>query len=567
MEAAGGIHVGSALETPRWAVRIRGEDGEIAGAGVLLSSDRVLTCAHVVPCGAQVTAEFVGARGPTVPSVTAWVDAATYVPETQDDDGDPIGDVALLRLEHSRPADEPVKLHRLSAPNRSVRMYGFPRDHNGGIFFRATIVGGCGRDGQVQLSPVTPGELASPGCSGAGVVDDLTGKVIGMVLSGLRDRHGNLFSFMSPAETVIRHVPEVARWTEGKAAVDGGLVSHDDGTAQDLLDESFAQRLARWLRGDGQQVKISLVPADDRTRVATLRRAITLADRELRTQASTGNASLGPPGTVPSAGSHDLAVDATGRTAAGIAERVAERMGLWQHPSRPVTERIRAAETTLTLVVVDVDQAVDPFALLELLTVLREQGSRLLLTFRTTGTPYHRARHELVAKPAQERRARIVERLEESTGPLAAALRERTAAVLDEEARHTGSALIRAHAALARLSAAQDIADRSDQGPDLTEHEKLADRVRARLTRTVGRLDTLLRRRDELRGRLQSYHMLYRHSTKGEEDLETDALYLRAHELLHARPCDVRAAEEAVGAYIDRVEQRDRASRGGAWPL
>ncbi len=561
------------MGTPCWAVRIRRADGEIAGAGILLSPDRVLTCAHVVDRGARVTAEFVGAPGLAVPSVAARVAGDAYVPDTRDADGDPCGDVALLRLEHPRPVGETVPLHRLSAPNRAVQMYGFPYDHNGGIWFRATIVGGCGRDGQVQLSPTSPGELATPGCSGAGVVDTLTGKVIGMVLSGLRDRHGNLFSFMTPAETIVRHLGEVARWTRGRTAVDHGLRSTGDDAAEALLDEPFAQRLADWLQDDGQQVKISLVPTGDAVRAATLRRAITLADRELRTPASVDRASLDPPGTVPSAGGHDLAVDATGLTSAEIAERIAERMGLWQHPADPVAERIRAADITLTLVVVGVDEATDPPALLDLLETLRAKGNRLLLVFRTADASYHRARHQLVAEPERERRARLVERLEKITGPLATALYRRMAAVRAEGLRPADADLMRAHAALADLNRAEGAA--ADGGPspgpspDLARYEQLVERVTGRMTRAVGTLDRLRDRRDELEGRLRSYHLLHQNSLRGkEEDLTLDALHLHAYDLLQARPCDVRAAEAAVHAYTLRVDGRDpeRQGQGGASP-
>lgn len=533
-------------------MRIRGADGEIAGAGILLSPDRVLTCAHVVDrAAAQVTAEFVGAADHSVPAVPARVDA--YVPQTLDADGDPSGDVALLRLEHPRPAEEAVRLHRLSAPGREVRMYGFPYDHNGGIWFRATAVGARGRDGQVQLVPRSPGELASPGCSGAGVADSDTGEVIGMVLSSIRDRHGNLFSFMSPAETIVRHLSEVNRWTVGPTAVDAALRSTADDSSGALLDEPFAQRLTAWLRGhDGRPVKISVVRHDDAARDATLRRTITLADRELRTPGPVDRASLDPPDTVPSAGGHDLAVNAARKTAAEIAERIAARMGLWHHPEQSALDRIRAAKVTVTLVVVGVDEASDPPALLDLLDVVRAGGSRLLLVFRTTGACHDDARHRLVIRPALERRARLVERLREITGPLARALYERRATVVPYGIRPLDADLVAAHAALADLTHS-----RSDpgHGPDLGRYERLADRAADRITGAIARLDQLRERREELRGRLRSYHVLHQHATQGEEDPAVDALYLRAHELLQRRPCDVPAAEEAVRANTRRVEQ------------
>ncbi|MFD8427686.1 trypsin-like peptidase domain-containing protein [Streptomyces coelicoflavus] len=477
MAAGGGDPAASPMKTPSWAVRIRGADGEIAGAGILLTPDQVLTCAHVVDRAAdRLTAEFVGAADHSVPAVRARVDGTAYVPETRDADGDPSGDVALLRLERPRPAEETVRLHRLSAPGREVRMYGFPYAHNGGIWFRSTVVGGCGRDGQVQLSPVNPGELASPGCSGAGVADSRTGEVIGMVLSGQLDQHGNRFSFMSPAETIARHLPRLKPRIVGPTAVDERLLPTADGAAQDLLDEPFAQRLAAWLRDDGSQVKISVVERGDAARAATLRRAITLADRELRTAVSIDRASLDPPGTVPSAGGHDLAVDASGLTAAEIAERIAERIGLWQHPEHPPLDRIRASKTSLNLVVVGVDEAADPPDLLDLLDVLRAGGSRLLLVFRTAGDCHRRARERLLARPARERRARLVERLRDITGPLAEDLHERLAAVVPSGVRPLDSELVAAHAALAALLRADGDDRERDDDRDGDRHR---DRDRA----------------------------------------------------------------------------------------
>ncbi|WP_261400824.1 S1 family peptidase [Streptomyces salinarius] len=618
MAAGGGDPAASPMKTPSWAVRIRGADGEIAGAGILLTPHQVLTCAHVVDrAEARLTAEFVGAADHSVPAVPARVDGTAYVPETRDADGDPSGDVALLRLERPRPVEETVRLHRLSAPGREVRMYGFPYAHNGGIWFRSTVVGGCGRDGQVQLSPVSPGELASPGCSGAGVADSRTGEVIGMVLSGQLDQHGNRFSFMSPAETIARHLPGLKPHIVGPTAVDERLLPTDDGPSPDLLDEPFAQRLAAWLRDDGSQVKISVVGPGDAARAATLRRAITLADRELRTAVSVDRASLDPPGTVPSAGGHDLAVDASGVTAAEIAERIAERMGLWQHPEDPPLDRIRASRATLNLVVVGVDEAIDPLPLLDLLEVLRAGGSRLLLVFRTAGDCHRLARDRLLTRPARERRARLVERLRDLTGPLAEDLHERLASVVPHGLRPLDSDLVAAHAALADLLRADDDGERdraggpdldpdmdrdpdrvrhpepgrdrdldrdldperdrdldrdrrADRGhdqepgraparaagpvPDLGRYERLADRVAGRLAAGVAELDRLRDRRDELAGRLRGYHVLHQHSLQGEEDPAVDDLYLRAHALLRARPCDVRAAEAAVDAYTRRVD-------------
>src|ERR1700754_1593401 len=137
MEADGGIGTGSSLATPPWAVRIRRANGTVAGSGILLSPDRVLTCAHVVGRHEEVVAEFVGAAGLRVPEVAARVADDAYRPEERDAYGDPVGDVALLELDSPRPAAEATSLHRVSAPGREVRMYGFPAAFNGGLWLPA----------------------------------------------------------------------------------------------------------------------------------------------------------------------------------------------------------------------------------------------------------------------------------------------------------------------------------------------------------------------------------------------------------------------------------------------
>lgn len=258
-------------------------------------------------------------------------------------------------------------------------------------------------------------------------------------------------------------------------------------------------------------------------------------------------------------------MDAAGLTATQVGERIAERMGLWQHPADPVAERIGAADVTLTLVVVGVDEAADPPALLDLLDTLRARGNRLLLVFRTADAAYRRARRELVVEPERERRARLVERLERITGPLAQTLHRRLAAVRAEGVRPADADLVRAHAALATLGRARD----GDGVPvrDLVRYERLADRVAARMTTAIGTLDRLRERREELDGRLRGYHVLHLDSVQGKEaDLALDALRLRAHELLQARPCDVKAAEAAVEAYTSHVDRAapPRQGKGGA---
>ncbi|SHL04953.1 S1 family peptidase [Actinacidiphila paucisporea] len=565
MEADGGIGTGP-LATPPWAVRIRRANGTIAGSGILLSPDRVLTCAHVVGRDEEVTAEFVGAHGPLVPEVAARVAGEAYRPEVRDANGDPVGDVALLALDRPRPAAEATSLHRVSAPGRAVRMYGFPAAYNGGLWLPATILGGCGRDGQVQLEPSSPAGVARRGFSGGGVVDLATDKVIGMVLASSPEEGGG-FSFMSPAETIVQHLREVRRWVKGRTAVDEELRSAAAGDDQSLLDRPFAERLARWLRGGpaARQVKISLVPDDDPVRTATLRRAITLADRELRSRFSTGPPSLDSPGTVPAAGGLDLAVYATGRGTEEIAERIAERMDLLQHRELPAAQRIAAAAVTITLVVDGVDAAADPASLIGLLALLTSRGNRVLLVFRSAGDHLEHARRELLLRPALERRARLAGRLErialgpgrELDGLMA---RVRGAGDLTDKAVDV---LISVMAARAELDAGQGaFAGPPEDGPDLARYERMAARAERRLPPAIAVLRELLDRREELRGELGPYRRLYEESAARGEDLAADELYLAAYRSLRERPCDVAEAQAAVRRFRDLVDRPEQPAPG-----
>jgi hypothetical protein len=568
MTADGGIGAGpSAVATPPWAVRIRRADGTIAGSGILLSPDRVLTCAHVLRRDDKVTAEFLGAGDGRVVQVGAAVAGDAYRPEQSDEDGDPIGDVALLALDTPRPAGAATQLYRLSAPGRTVDMFGFPAQHNGGMWLPATALGGCGRDGQVQLEPLTPGQTARRGFSGGGVVDRDTGQVVGMVVSKLNERTGG-FTYMSPAETVVRHLPQVKAWTAGDGAVDDDFIPRRPGGSGarfgEGFDVGFAERLALWMRGDfavrgdgaARQVKISLIRRDQQAREAALLRAINLADRELR--GSSGYSTFGGPSTVPAAGGLDLAVHAAGRGTEDIAERIARRMGRWGPARTSAVERVAAAGATMTLVVVGVDEAAEPGTLLGLLERMVAGGSRVLLVFRRSDGHYKEAGEKLLLRPWQERTRRLAERY---------------AAILAGPGHELGSLMSRVRGPR-ELTAATDAAvetvigvfaanDKLTRGkgefanPDMAkepvEYEALAERAERRLPPVLQQLRELRDLRDRLAGLLEPLLGLFEQAAGPDEDLAAEGLYLEAHRLLDERPCDVPAAEAAVRAFMDYV--------------
>ena len=97
-----------------WRVRIRDQHGEVRGAGLLLATGQILTCAHVVhaestgACPAEpVTVEFVSVPG--TPARLGTVAAHNWVPVHRD----MTGDIAVLDLDSGPPDVRPAPLRRM----------------------------------------------------------------------------------------------------------------------------------------------------------------------------------------------------------------------------------------------------------------------------------------------------------------------------------------------------------------------------------------------------------------------------------------------------------------------
>ncbi|MFI2206855.1 trypsin-like peptidase domain-containing protein [Streptomyces sp. NPDC020192] len=500
MTRTGERAVTTRLRMPSWIARIEAPDGRVLGAGVLLAPDRVLTAAHVVRPGRRYVVRLVGVPG--LGAVPAAVHEDEYVPRSESS-GDRSGDLALLRLAAPLPVGHATRLYRLATPHGEVSMYGFPDGDDGGRWHGATLIAARGRDSQVQLRPASPGELAAPGFSGGGVVDHATDRVIGIVLS-VDEGPGSAFSYMSPTETIISHLPQVAAWADGAEAVDPRLRTDAQHTSG-ALDVPFATELASWLRGEGWPVLVTVVP-ERSDRAWTLNRAVTLADRELRTERNTGVFSHDPPETVPPAGSHDLALDVGGLTAAEVMDRVAARLGIGDDP-RP--ERLGALRVPLAAVLVGVDQAAEPGALLGLLDRLARQGARLLLVFRRQGQRADQAAELLVGRPLHDRWARLhaeLDRIVEELGPALDRLRDRVlpgpaARQLVEQAE---GGVRRTRMLRAWVAHTPEREREPAHASLLFTFEQAADRRRQRLEQAIGILDARLHRREELLGRVSA---------------------------------------------------------------
>ena len=173
----------------RAIVRIRDADGRIVGAGFLVGSREILTCAHVI---AQALGDSDGRRPPSTAEIfldfplvdPAQVLTATIVawrPAQADDSGD----IAGLQLTSAPPLG--VKATRLIAADdmwgHPFRTFGFPMRHNDGVWASGRLLGRQAT-GWVQLEDVKgTGFRVEPGFSGAPVWDDELDGVVGMVVT------------------------------------------------------------------------------------------------------------------------------------------------------------------------------------------------------------------------------------------------------------------------------------------------------------------------------------------------------------------------------------------------
>ncbi|MCG3043719.1 serine protease [Streptomyces sp. S1A] len=533
-----------------WLVRIRSQDTRaVVGSGVLLGGDTVLTCAHVLPDRTSpVLVEFPEIEGAA--GSTATVADGGWFPRR----GEDRADLALLRVHRPPPGGHSAPLLRAAMRDMRVEMCGYADSvrHARGAALAATVSLPFGE--RVQLN-VAPEHLPRRGFSGGPVLDmgDPPG-VLGITVTASAESGGIApltMAHMIPVETVLNYLPRLGRCVQGPPGVEPSVLR--GGPPARLDEPDYAERLAAWLSDRGRArppVYVTEVrPGSGRDR--TLRRALTLADRELSADAPAAG-STDPGSTVPPVGSLDLAVDVRGAAPEKAAVRIAERMNLRESGPARALERLRGLRTPLTVALLGVDECADPARLLELCGEFAERGCRLLLVFHRTGTRIGRQAEEDLA--LRHRTGALAGRLEALDARLRDLARAR---VRLSGVDYPGPAVTRLHMDLAWLRHAHRTGadlDRSRLPGALEELRHRTDRAERAVEAAWEAAERGYGRRAELRGELRAYRRLaVQHGRI--EDVALDREYRAAHDALHAGPFEAESAARAVTGYTAAVRR------------
>ena len=486
-----------------WMVRIVDGGGGVHGAGVLVAADRVLTCAHVLESiHGEPFAQFVDPPGAEPVAVTPDFVAPSGA--------DQRGDIAVLALP-PRPERVTATLRRFPVRRaRRFRAYAFPDPDEPEIGYWAvtTLVGQGGPGGEwMQLESET-GFPVSKGFSGAGVLADPLGHLVGMIVAAQPSAR---LAFMIPADTIARYLPR-APWIAGTPAVADDFARHP---ATPAPDETVLREVSAFVDGP-PGVNVHVVAGSAGSAAA-------------RAAAVTG-------------GGVDLAVDCAGLPTAEIVRRIAERAG--------VADRHIAGDEAppMTIVLSGVDRAADPAGVLRSVVhpLSERDANRILLSFEEE----HSAALPMARSIEKERSSRSAEPSEAGAALARARLAERIAEKLQRRAGAVISGLPpldrRAHRLHAEYRAL------TGAGPRAAALRSAALDAEAAALTAADRLDGLLGEHRDQRGLLSSYQRLsaqYGHA----EDPALTTLYRRAYALLHDGPADRAEAAAAVEEFAAAV--------------
>jgi len=237
-------------------VRIRTTNDEIVGAGFLAGEKFVVTCAHVISnaLGIPQTPEM-----PTsiisldFPLLAGKPQCSAKVVHWQPIHPDGSGDIAGLELVDVPSAARPPRLAN-SMWGKEFTTFGFPREHNEGVYARGQTLGKQG-NGFVQLEgTTTTGISIEKGFSGSPVWDIKRQAVVGMVVAN-DTRLPLKIAFMIPATTLTDSwnalaIPETHTTTLDPIAPGSTYIF----LSYRSIEGDFASKLAADLKNAGVQL-------------------------------------------------------------------------------------------------------------------------------------------------------------------------------------------------------------------------------------------------------------------------------------------------------------------------
>jgi hypothetical protein len=476
--------------------------------------------------------------------------------------------------------DTPVKCHggarllRTTSRGPTVSVCGFPdstEPGTPGIRAEGHLVGAANDGVWVEIhADQNQGPWITRGYSGAGVVDDKSLLVVGIIMAAIEP--GATVAYMMPTEAIVSNLPWVGEYVLGGSTSDPIFSSHADDLVavahpratwpEAVIDAALRQEIGRLFTAVWSGTAV-ITGGDPDRGTPWLAWLVATADPAARGTIPDKTIAAAPPGAVLGVGTIDLAIDAALRDVQSIRRRITERFGIPDTGSAGLVDWLLHREPPPVLVIDRVDSAAEADLLIsELLVPLaaRARRRRLRLVLGFAKEPPRDLEYEVWLRP------------EPVTGTAAGTAEpEAVRRLLAELARaegeltplHTGvSALVSGvprlpHCVAPWLRARYAVATRKGPAAELAQIGHLAQ---AELTLIRG-LRAELRERErehtELRLTLEAY-LARATESFGAEDLELSELYGRAFETLKNGPCDLVSARAAVDEYIDAIRRRER---------